>query len=678
MSTADVITLSDDDDEVRKPSHGGSSSHAANKIGGTAAIVGEKPLDMQALFGVAAPMRPQTSNVGMRQTLNGGHSVSTQKRQNFAINPNTKQSSPSVKAVLAQLMRSSNLTNLNNPEAVAKIQALKNSYTPQAGEKLNNQQLTDKQMVDRVMAAISGKRTSTTPPQAPVAKKPYQPTVQNGHANHSVSAAGIQHKRVAAFTDHYLEFLDLNKAADQEEFSGHFKCTYNNCQKRIRNNVAFMCHLWAHVVRFKSHYEDDVTNMQLQNNVAHVQSPPALKDDVLRLRTCPECLLVQPNPYRMQLHYHRVHKREKVLSTPELSVCNVCESVVLTTSFTDHVRTKHKAVETPFWCRRCRYRTSTRYALLKHFSEKHCGSSMLVCPFCTVVFNVPANERNRMVVTAASYVQHVLNHDLENNQQCSACSTKFSEDIPAVMKEKLERHAKAHEEPISNKWKQRTKFFASVLEKKKSAVLEEGRGPKMCFECSEVIQDPKEHFDTLMKCDADGCHYETACKKSFDMHEKLSVCRAENMARQGRANLSSPRTSHVEVLKCTKDDFKTTHGGTMAQHSLKCGAEVIVSSVRSGSLKAGAQSEMLVAADEANLFGPQKPAKATSESPSEVVDETTMKLRELFPAIRIPQVLKMPVLIKAVSAKSDEADTKELQIRLARARHGIFRGFAED
>lgn len=82
-------------------------------------------------------------------------------------------------------------------------------------------------------------------------------------------------------------------------------------------------------------------------------------------------------------------------------------------------------------------------------------------------------------------------------------------------------------------------------------------------------------------------------------------------------------------------------------------------------MKAGAQSEMLVAADEANLFGPQKPAKATSESPSEVVDETTMKLRELFPAIRIPQVLKMPVLIKAVSAKSDEADTKELQIRLA-------------
>lgn len=219
---------------------------------------------------------------------------------------------------------------------------------------LNNQQLTDKQMVDRVMAAISGKRTSTTPPQAPVAKKPYQPTVQNGHANHSVSASLIQHKRVAAFTDHYLEFLDLNKAADQEEFSGHFKvsiqqfynvsffhgerhykriklgltrtiqCTYNNCQKRIRNNVAFMCHLWAHVVRFKSHYEDDVTNMQLQNNVAHVQSPPALKDDVLRLRTCPECLLVQPNPYRMQLHYHRVHKREKVLSTPELCTSQQC------------------------------------------------------------------------------------------------------------------------------------------------------------------------------------------------------------------------------------------------------------------------------------------------------------------------------------------------------------------
>lgn len=72
--------------------------------------------------------------LGRFQTFNGGHSVSPQKRQNFAINPNTKQSSPSVKAVLAQLMRSSNLTNLNNPEAVAKIQAVCPDHSVGANE----------------------------------------------------------------------------------------------------------------------------------------------------------------------------------------------------------------------------------------------------------------------------------------------------------------------------------------------------------------------------------------------------------------------------------------------------------------------------------------------------------------------------------------------------------------
>lgn len=78
-----------------------------------------------------------------------------------------------------------------------------------------------------------------------------------------------------------------------------------------------MYHLWAHVARFKPHYEDDVTNLQLLNTAMHMPIPAA-KDDVTRLRTCPECLLPQPNPYRMQLHYHRVHKQPKHLATPEL------------------------------------------------------------------------------------------------------------------------------------------------------------------------------------------------------------------------------------------------------------------------------------------------------------------------------------------------------------------------
>ncbi|KAH7668194.1 hypothetical protein AAVH_42965 [Aphelenchoides avenae] len=303
---------------------------------------------------------------------------------------------------------------------------------------------------------------------------------------------------------------------------------------------------------------------------------------------------------------------------------------------------------------------------------------MLVCPFCTVVFNVPANERNRAVSTAASYVQHVLDHDVEDNRQCSGCSTKFSEDAPRIMTEKLERHARAHAETIATTWTKRTKTFASLLEKPKNVVVEEGRGPKVCAECSEVVQDPQEHFGKLMKCDADGCHFETACKASFDKHEKLSDCRPQNRTRLGRANLFAPQTSLVEVLICTKDDFLTTDGGKMAKHSLKCGAEVIVSTVSSGSHIVGPKhSEGFDHIDEAKLFGPHKLPKPPTGPSSMAVDEKVLKLLEVIPAVMIKEALKTPEVVKAITTEVDASLAKETQMRWASSRRGIVRAFFE-
>ncbi|KAH7676180.1 hypothetical protein AAVH_41909 [Aphelenchoides avenae] len=291
---------------------------------------------------------------------------------------------------------------------------------------------------------------------------------------------------------------------------------------------------------------------------------------------------------------------------------------------------------------------------------------MLVCPFCTVVFNVPANERKLAVSTAASYVQHVLDHDVENNRQCSGCSTKISEDAPRIMTEKLERHARAHAETIATTWTKRTKTFASLLEKPKSTVFGEGRGPKVCAECSEVVQDPQEHFGKLMKCGADSCDFETACKASFDKHEKLSDCRQQNLTRLGRANLFAPHTSLVDVLICTKDDFQTTDGGEMAKHNLKCGAEVIVSTVSAGSHIVGPKhSEGFDHIDETKMFGPHRPPKRLTGPSSAAVEEKVLKLLEVLPVVMVKEALKTPEVVKAISADVDESFAQEMQLRLA-------------
>jgi len=65
-----------------------------------------------------------------------------------------------------------------------------------------------------------------------------------------------------------------------------------------------MYHMWAHINRFKTVIEEDVTNLHLANNNGRPEAGNGeQKDDVSRLRTCPECLIVQPSPNRMYWKY---------------------------------------------------------------------------------------------------------------------------------------------------------------------------------------------------------------------------------------------------------------------------------------------------------------------------------------------------------------------------------------
>ncbi|KAI3417086.1 hypothetical protein GPALN_015637 [Globodera pallida] len=93
-------------------------------------------------------------------------------------------------------------------------------------------------------------------------------------------------------------------------------CTFQNCNKRLKNNVMFMYHIWAHVAQQKpAENEEQYTNLQIllaeHNGDEDEAKTDDQRTDVSRLHACPECLLEQPTPYRARLHYHRPFFRIK-------------------------------------------------------------------------------------------------------------------------------------------------------------------------------------------------------------------------------------------------------------------------------------------------------------------------------------------------------------------------------
>uniref|UniRef100_A0A914HP30 C2H2-type domain-containing protein n=1 Tax=Globodera rostochiensis TaxID=31243 RepID=A0A914HP30_GLORO len=118
---------------------------------------------------------------------------------------------------------------------------------------------------------------------------------------------------MSGFCNSYIEASNKRVQAGfgiiEEKFTGQFQCTFQSCNKRLKNNVMFMYHIWAHVAQQKpTKNEEQCSNLQnllAEHNGAEDEAKTdAQRTDVSRLHTCPECLLEQPTPYRARLHYH--------------------------------------------------------------------------------------------------------------------------------------------------------------------------------------------------------------------------------------------------------------------------------------------------------------------------------------------------------------------------------------
>lgn len=88
-------------------------------------------------------------------------------------------------------------------------------------------------------------------------------------------------------------------------------------------------------------------------------------------------------------------------------VCRICEE-----KFRDrpmlisHMHRTHIAVELPYECGICKFRSSVHRDLIDHFYEVHGGGEKLQCPFClkTVAF---ASQGKKMSANVNFFLNHI-------------------------------------------------------------------------------------------------------------------------------------------------------------------------------------------------------------------------------------------------------------------------------
>uniref|UniRef100_A0A183BXF1 C2H2-type domain-containing protein n=1 Tax=Globodera pallida TaxID=36090 RepID=A0A183BXF1_GLOPA len=355
---------------------------------------------------------------------------------------------------------------------------------------------------------------------------------------------------MSRFCNSYIEACNKRVQAGfgviEEEFTGQFQCTFQSCNKRLKNNVMFMHHMWAHVAMKPVKPEQQCTHFQnllAEHNGAEDEAKTdGQRTDVSRLHTCPECLLEQPTPYRARLHYHRVHKRgmRPLLDSKLelLHVCNICEQVIDTKNMQHHIVAhslpNKRLLDLPYGCRfgggKCQFRTSNRGALLQHFCTKHVGTHVVLCPFCLMTFCVPPTDKRNSLVRMRDFVRHMIMHDSEKSRHCGHCVIKVAISQRAQMQQHLEQHTKNGEHKWLQ-WHMEKLDLNSVGPGPSHALISSDMSIQQCVECGQMVNNLCRHLGIKTKR-CEFCSFMTRCARAMDRHRLLSQCNRSNAVRR--------------------------------------------------------------------------------------------------------------------------------------------------
>uniref|UniRef100_A0A914HJ08 C2H2-type domain-containing protein n=1 Tax=Globodera rostochiensis TaxID=31243 RepID=A0A914HJ08_GLORO len=336
----------------------------------------------------------------------------------------------------------------------------------------------------------------------------------------TAASNGTSPEDLSIFCNTYVEARDKQTCIIDEECIGQFQCSFQNCAKRLKNNVTFMYHIWAHIAQQKPTKDDRRINLQILlaehtgGNCAgdDIFTAKDQRSDVSRLHTCPECLLEQPTLYRARLHYHRVHKRGKrpLLETKrnKLIVCNICEQVFDTTSMQQHavshcLPNTRQQLDLPYECRftgsgkKCLFRVSNRSALLQHFCNEHDDTHVLLCPFCLLTFSVPSADRRKRLIRMREYILHMTLHHEEKSRHCAHCVVRFGFSQLSQMEQHQEQHSKGGD----RKWLQwrHKRFDLNSIQLDKSCAFTCSDMPDALVKFSNDDSQQKKKWNRMME-----------------------------------------------------------------------------------------------------------------------------------------------------------------------------------
>ncbi|UMM13061.1 hypothetical protein L5515_001527 [Caenorhabditis briggsae] len=233
---------------------------------------------------------------------------------------------------------------------------------------------------------------------------------------------------------------------NSKKIEGKFVCSYNNtsCHDLCDGAVGFINHTWSHVIHDPL---ESMKRKEAQENGLYMHSTDfaALSTNstmaLMKMRTCEYCNVGFSSRYFKQQHVVKCHLNQGESNT----VCNICELDYETPKKLEAHLNLHPAGESPYHCKKCKYRTSVRLYLYDHFIEKHINDA-LICPLCLYQEDLKTTVRHSKHIFVPSFVDHMRKHAANTSFRCRMCALSFSE------RKELDAHRINDHTRLNNLW----------------------------------------------------------------------------------------------------------------------------------------------------------------------------------------------------------------------------------
>lgn len=136
---------------------------------------------------------------------------------------------------------------------------------------------------------------------------------------------------------------------------------------------------------------------------------------------------------------------------------------------------------------------------------------IMISTIGVVSFNIPLSERLRPTVVMKTYVQHMMDHDIDFQQGCQQCVTRFQHCPATAFSARYENHSRQHKE-VDSKWKivRKSKLTTHLL---KQYIFVYMFLYLNIFRLYQSAAAAEQSFGAFIRCSANMLRMRTCCCK---------------------------------------------------------------------------------------------------------------------------------------------------------------------